>query len=429
MTSERRNKSRSATSRKPRERSANRDEVAPSSPSNATRVEQDMQWSMIESKPVPAVTLPFLYDSHVNSMILAIAVGILSVLYYQRSYATMGEALVKAVPYVTGMFVAVGLIAFPHGPFIRPHPVVWRMLFGLSLLYLVGLIAMLFLTPGQARQLLNTFDPRVGLPFKLPNYADHCELTYENVYNVMDRFVPAHFFGWFVKALMIRHRVLLWSFSIAWELLEISLIYAVPNFAECWWDQWILDVLICNGIGLELGLYVCNWLEHKRYVWSGVLEESTLVAKVRRTFLQFTPESWTTVEWESLETVKRYLQVQFLLFIALLMELNGFLLKLNLYIPTEHSWNVYRLVLICLIAMPAIRQYYLYCVDSRVKRLGSQAVVLMLICVVELALIFKTMAPEVFHPPRANVNMWIGAVLVWSVASVSLLMRRKAKNE
>ena len=44
-------------------------------------------------------------------------------------------------------------------------------------------------------------------------------------------------------------RVLLWTTSIVWEFVEIATSYYIPNFAECWWDQWILDVLICNGLG------------------------------------------------------------------------------------------------------------------------------------------------------------------------------------
>jgi phosphatidylserine synthase 1 len=315
--------------------------------------------------------------------------------------------------------------AFPHGPFVRPHPLVWRIIFGISVLYLLLLTGVLMLSVDQVRSLLNTVDPSVGLPFALPDYTDDCSLTWENVVSKMDRFVPAHFFGWLVKGLMIRHRVLLWTFSIGWELLEISLVYAVPNFGECFWDQWIMDVLICNGLGIEAGLYLCKYLEHKRYKWSGVLEVRTLVAKIKRAALQFTPESWTKVEWESVATVKRYMQVQLLLLLCLLMELNAFLLKLNLYIPTEHQWNLYRMLLVMAIALPSIRQYYLYCVDSRVTRLGSQAVVAVLICFAELSLIIKTTDAAVFQPPQENIYMWLGAVVAFILASVILLLRTR----
>ena len=60
---------------------------------------------------------------------------------------------------------------------------------------------------------------------------------------------------------MIRNRAICWTISIGWEILELSLTFMLPNFAECWWDQWIMDVLLCNGIGIELGVRVCQYFE------------------------------------------------------------------------------------------------------------------------------------------------------------------------
>ncbi len=326
------------------------------------------------------------------------------------------------------MYLTIGLFAFPHGPFIRPHPIVWRVFFALSLLYLLVLTGLLFASADQTRQILNYVDPTVGVPFELANYADNCDLTWANVYDKMDRFVVAHFLGWVVKGLMIRHRILLWLFSITWELIELSLIYAVPNFAECWWDSWVLDVLICNGLGIELGLYLCRYFEHKTYEWSGVLETGTLVQKIKRSALQFTPESWMLVEWESLATVKRYLQVQFLILMLLAVDLNAFLLKLHLYIPTNHSWNVYRLVMLMMVALPSIRQYYLYCADSRVNRFGSQVLVLLLIVIAELALSIKTIPPNSPKPPLKNVICWCLFLTGYVTCSVLLLLRHKRRH-
>ena len=425
-----RSKSRvSSRSAKVRAASASRSSEDDASPSNATRLEKDNHWTWIESKPVPSVTLPFLYESHVNLMLVIIAAVIMVLPFYLESEASLSKALVKSFPYCCAMLLTVGMVAFPHGPFIRPHPLVWRVLFGLSIIYLLFLTALLFLSADQARSLLNLFDSRVGIPFELPSYVEDCSLTVSNLWSKMDIFVPAHFFGWLVKALMIRHRVLLWTFSICWELLEVSLIYAVPNFAECWWDVLILDILVCNGLGLEFGLYLCNYLEHKRYAWTGVLEHKTLVAKIKRAALQFTPESWTTVKWESTNTVTRFFQVQGLLFLGLVLELNGFMLKLNLYVPTEHPWFSLRSILVVLIGMPSMRQYYLYCVDSRVNRLGSQAIVAILICFAEVSLTLKTVSPVLFNPPPINKYMWAGFALVYGLVCAFLLLRyRKDKK-
>ena len=34
-------------------------------------------------------------------------------------------------------FLIISVLAFPNGPFIRPHPILWRMVFGLSVMYLL----------------------------------------------------------------------------------------------------------------------------------------------------------------------------------------------------------------------------------------------------------------------------------------------------
>jgi phosphatidylserine synthase 1 len=44
----------------------------------------------------------------------------------------------------TFFFLILSVLAFPNGPFTRPHPAVWRCVFGLSVLYMILLIFMLF---------------------------------------------------------------------------------------------------------------------------------------------------------------------------------------------------------------------------------------------------------------------------------------------
>ncbi len=36
-------------------------------------------------------------------------------------------------------FLIISVLAFPNGPFIRPHPALWRMVFGLSVMYLLAI--------------------------------------------------------------------------------------------------------------------------------------------------------------------------------------------------------------------------------------------------------------------------------------------------
>lgn len=53
-------------------------------------------------------------------------------------------------------------MAFPNGPFIRPHPILWRLVFGLSVLYTLLLQFTLFQNFSDIKKVLSWLDP-VGL--------------------------------------------------------------------------------------------------------------------------------------------------------------------------------------------------------------------------------------------------------------------------
>lgn len=48
----------------------------------------------------------------------------------------------------------------------------------------------------------------------------------------MDIFAFGHFVGWAMKALLIRHPIICWYISIAWELTEVSTHFLL-NMAKC----------------------------------------------------------------------------------------------------------------------------------------------------------------------------------------------------
>ncbi|VDQ04428.1 unnamed protein product [Trichobilharzia regenti] len=63
----------------------------------------------------------------------------------------------------------------------------------------------------------------------------------------------------------------------------------MPNFSECWWDSLILDVLVCNGLGIQCGMWLCRWLEMRDYKWDSIRNIPSARGKLKRAFLQFTP--------------------------------------------------------------------------------------------------------------------------------------------
>lgn len=51
---------------------------------------------------------------------------------------------------------------------------------------------------------------------------------------------------------------------------QLVFMHLLPNFAECWWDQVILDILLCNGGGIWLGMTLCYYLEMRTYRWASI---------------------------------------------------------------------------------------------------------------------------------------------------------------
>lgn len=58
-------------------------------------------------------------------------------------------------------FLIVSVLAFPNGPFTRPHPAFWRILFGLSVIYLLLLQFMMFQNYKTIMNIFYWFDPNL----------------------------------------------------------------------------------------------------------------------------------------------------------------------------------------------------------------------------------------------------------------------------
>lgn len=86
-------------------------------------------------------------------------------------------------------------------------------------------------------------------------------------------FACAHFFGWAMKAILVRHYGICWTISFTWEITEMAFSHLLPNFIECWWDAFVLDFLICNGLGIWFGMYICDKLEMRTYKWESIKYE------------------------------------------------------------------------------------------------------------------------------------------------------------
>lgn len=281
------------------------------------------------------------------------------------------------------------VLQMKDGLFIRPHPAFWRGVMGLAVVYLVFMVWLLFQNAHDARNIWTVFDPNLGKPLPERDYASDCRIyTPENpdskFANVkatfFDEFVVAHVVGWFAKSFLFRDVYICWAWSILFELCEISLSHLLPNFRECWWDQIILDVLLCNAIGIYFGHLLMYHFEINTFNWAGIDENSRAPAILRA----FWPYNWTKFKWKVFSSPKRFFAIIFLLILAATIELNCFFLKYVLWHPPSHPLVLYRLILMYLFCLPALAEYYQWVSDPNCHKLGTMAWITIAILCVEV---------------------------------------------
>jgi len=255
--------------------------------------------------------------------------------------------------------------------------------------YLLLLVYILFQDTADARAFMRHLSPSLGVELPERSYGADCRLytpddpdgnVVRNLTDtLLDEFVIAHLLGWWGKAILLRDERLLWALSILFELMELTFQHWLKNFNECWWDSWILDVCLCNAIGLYTGLATVRFFQGKTYNWTGL-----------QTPLQFvTPRSVEPLRWNLVDSPTRFLQCCLLLTFAL-----AFFLKFVLWVPPQNLLNTYRLLLGFLYCIPAVREYYIFISHdgpawSAVNKLGVFAWLGISATLVEVLIVLK----------------------------------------
>mmetsp|Transcript_58974 Transcript_58974/g.144638 ORF Transcript_58974/g.144638 Transcript_58974/m.144638 type:complete len:472 (+) Transcript_58974:103-1518(+) len=419
----------------------------------------------------------FFYRPH---FLIAMALGAVT-LFFLAFYTTGSSKLENVKRGLLGMFAA-NLLFFslptpsPVPIFTRPHPVIWRVINGVACGYWLILIFLLFQSVDDARWLVTFVDPchngiqtcsdaakigeGQGRPKALPerSYADQCDVwtgganckywadiskgeepCFGNIQDaVHDEFFAAHIIGWWGKALILRHAGAAWLNSIAFEFIELSFEHWMPNFAECWWDHIILDVFVCNALGIFLAHVFIHYMECKEYRWMNISDYPTAKGKVKRLAEQFFPASWDSFKWDPLQSPRRLLVVLFVYFLILLQDFNAFALKYILWMPPRNPLNTYRLILWWLLGMMAVREFYEYATNKAVKRLGHHAWLGAMIQITEVLIWVKfgRQANEFTKPfPLSVIIGWFFAIsgfIAWFVYHFHIvpaeLMKKRGKK-
>ncbi|GMH38547.1 hypothetical protein BSKO_06431 [Bryopsis sp. KO-2023] len=320
----------------------------------------------------------FLYTPRTLSFLL---IGFLAVVYLsgtlQKPVRPMDEVAMhelstanakQGVWAVIFVFLGYSILQGPATQMVRPHPSFWRLVHGTCVVYFLFLVWMLFQDIHDARLFMKHLSGELGVDLAERAYGADCSLwdsergIHWNVIKdtVWDEFVIAHTFGWWFKAVMVRDHFLLWVLSVSFEVMELTFQHMLPNFNECWWDSWILDVAVCNLIGIVTGMWSVHWFEcrYKTYNWRGISQQPTIIAKAKRSILQFMPYSWDIFDWQIFSGPGRCLQVLAMVLMFLTVEVQSFFLKYILWIPPRNLLNTYRLVVWFVMGLPAIREYF-----------------------------------------------------------------------
>ncbi|NXS32169.1 PTSS1 synthase, partial [Pomatostomus ruficeps] len=193
---------------------------------------------MINEQQVEDITLEFFYRPHTITL-LSFTILSLMAFAFTRDDSVPEDNIWRGILSVIFFFLIISVLAFPNGPFTRPHPALWRMVFGLSVLYFLFLVFVLFLNFEQVKAVMYWLDPNLRYATReadIMEYAVNCHvITWERILSHFDIFAFGHFWGWAMKALLIRSYGLCWTISITWELTEVghSFILIINKGVRC----------------------------------------------------------------------------------------------------------------------------------------------------------------------------------------------------
>ncbi|KAG5483370.1 hypothetical protein LSCM1_04918 [Leishmania martiniquensis] len=319
------------------------------------------------------------YTPHTVFILLSILIAVLLMLRcYSYADLTVAAKVKVGLSAASFVFIAFGAVHLPDSLMVRPHPAVWRAVLALGVQYLVFLTFIIFQDLETVRTILGYYDASLLQPPQERAYAQDCRISTEEdrfffVRTSFDIFLLAHSLGYVVKMLVLRDWRMVTALSLGFEVVEVTFQHVLPNFNECWWDHIILDVLICNGGGMLIGMWLLRQLNAKQYTWIALKEIPTVKGKAKRLLGQLGPRSFQRYNWNVFQSPTRFFQVAGILLLMLLQELNCFTMKTILQMAPTHHLVIGRLALWALLATSCLRELYEFMTNPHIKRIGTTA--------------------------------------------------------
>ena len=367
--------------------------------------------------------LDALYRPHTITALILFLVGVVyapSQIQTNHVQAGLGAGCVA--------FIFYGAIQFRDGLLIRPHPLVWRIVHAVAILYLVFLVFLMFQPYEEIR---GTIFPMLGAKLTNPDharsYGRDCVMFRNGTMNsilentLFDIFVVCHGIGFVANALLVRNWTMLWVLSIAFEVLEASLQHILPNFQECWWDHLLLDIFGFNLLGIAFGMWLVNKLATGLFDWGGqpFRKLPSRRKKIKRIVWQLFPRKFERYHWSILLDFRRLCVVFTVTIGHCIHTLNAFFLKHIFVVPTGNPINFVRITIMAANFYPAANEYYEYAITPKARRkhvrLGQNAWVITLSLILEVLLIAKNIPPEMLVLPSYHVTFcWVLSSVLFS---------------
>lgn len=302
---------------------------------------------------------------------------------------------------VIGVFIALVIYCMlqsKDGLMVRPHPIVWRAIHGMFLCYFLLLIVFVSLPPLNGITLLHEMLPDIGggsgavfaeqmrtaKPHLLPA---ECAITLNNVWRqISSIWFIAHVAGYWLKMCIFRDWQMCLTYSIAFEVVELSLVWLVPEFEECWWDSVFMDVLGANLLGMILGRITLKYLSCRDYTWEPNNHNPPFLFQLSHMLKRFTPFSWSAYHWPHDE--KSWALTGMTWISSIVMEFNTFVILHGLVIRPSHWIHTARLILIGAQAAQSVPEWYEY-VRGSTTRIGHNCWLMFVTIIIELLLGFR----------------------------------------
>lgn len=265
----------------------------------------------------------------------------------------------------------------------RPHPIFWRLVHTLCLLYFLLLVG-IFVSPYDTGiKFVHTLGNHSGFNTPPPDATlaprailQDCTLSVPNIlHEVQEIYFMAHMLGWLFKMVVIRSWWLCLVYSATFEFFELTFRNIHPHVGECWWDSLFLDFWGANLFGMFLGWCLLKYFKVNRMGWLESLPDS-------RSQLQ------DIFRYKTYDDMREYVLMHGAWCLALALEITTFFIMKALDLPVNNWIILARVNLLLLLGYSATSEWHAF-TKKKVDGLGGHIWLLVLILWMELLVFVK----------------------------------------